>query len=110
MAELQFEFDVTDDEIRPWMDAEIVRLGEWLKNFTITWHCNEFRYWLEIWSESKTNFIRSSDPVGKCFRIGEVASNEGWLALPVIQHEGRKLYHRLKKDYPVVRDLGKGNG
>ena len=103
---LRFEHAATDEEIRAWMDGEITRLGEWFREFTITWHRNEVLHWLEIWSESKNTLRYGGAPGGKCFCVGEVFSDEEWLALPVIQHEGRKLYHRLKKNYPVHRDLG----
>lgn len=107
MVELKFENCATDEEIRAWMDAEIVRLGDVFKGFEITWHRNEVLHWLEIWSESRATFCNANDSVGKGLCVGEVFSNEDWLALPIIQHEGRKLYHRLKKDYPVHRDLGR---
>ena len=108
MNELKFEYDVTYEEVRKWMDAEIVRLGEWFREFTITWHRNEVCHWLEIWSESKTTFRNCNEPVGRGFRVGVVDTDEDWRAVPIIQHEGRKLYYRLKKDYPVVRDLRNG--
>lgn len=107
MTDVKFEVNATDEEIRTWMDAEIVRLGEWFRDFTITWHRNERYHWLEMWSNSMSDFSIASNPVGKGFRIGVVPTNEDWMAVPVLQQEGRKLYYCLKKDYPVTRDLSR---
>lgn len=106
-TEFEMDFLVSDKEIRAWMDAEIVRLGEWFKSFTITWHRNGKIHWLELWSESAGDLSRSGIPAGKNIRIGEISTDEDWIPLPILQHEGRKLYHKLKKDYVVHRDLGR---
>lgn len=104
---MEFEFLKTDEEIRAWMDAEMIRLGAWFREFTLTWHRNERIHWLELWSESKGDLSRSGVPGGKSIRIGEVSTDEDWIAVPVLQQEGRKLYYRLHKHYLVKRDLAK---
>lgn len=98
-----------DEEIRAWMDTEIARLGEWFDGFTICW-CNtgDFRFGqLYLWSEQKYDRGRpSGHPWGRGKMLCEIRDDAG-LWLPTVQSEGRKLYYRLKKDYPVRRDLSK---
>lgn len=103
--ETKYQVNATDAEIREWMDAEIKRLGELFKGFEITWHRNEFVYWVELWSETKNSPPNLQDPHGRHFNVGEVVDRYGLDPIGIVQHEGRKLYHRLKKDYPVHRDL-----
>ena len=99
---------VPDEEIRAWMDAEIARMGEWFREFTITWsRTGNYQYGqLYLWSESKYDCGKMNHPYGKGLMLCEVHDAEG-LWLPTIQTEGRKLYHKLKRFYPVRRDLGK---
>lgn len=103
----QYQVNATDDEIRAWMDAEIVRLGDLFKGFELTWHRNEFTYWVELWSQTKDPSRSLNEPHGCHFNVSEITDSYGFDVLGTIQNEGRKLYHRLRKDYPVVRDLGR---
>jgi len=106
--ELKFECLVSDREIRAWMDAEIARLGELFKGFEITWcHYDDFKYSVDLWSETKNPVVLLSDPHGHCLTIGTVFDRYGFDPIEVLQREGRKLYHQLKKDYPVRRILGR---
>lgn len=102
---LKYTANATDKEIREWMDAEIVRLGDLLKGFEITWHRSEFVYWIEIWSEVKNPQLQLNFPHGRSVKVGEVRDRYGYDPVEILQREGRKLYHRLKKDYPIHRDL-----
>lgn len=109
MVDIKLEVNVPDEELRAWMDAEIARLGKWFDRFEITWHrTGNFRYGqLYLRSETKYDNGRLNHPYGRGVLVAEVKDEDG-LWLPIIQREGRKLYHKLKKDYPVHRDLGKG--
>ena len=105
MAEQIFERCATDEEVRAWMDAEISRLGDQFKGFELTWHRSERLFWLEIWSESTTDPRVAPELLGHVLRVGEVATTEDWVAVPIIRVEGRKLYFQLRKDYRIQRDL-----
>lgn len=107
MREYELKFNVTEEELRAWMDAEIVRLGGSFNGFDITWHRDERIHWLELWSNATADHRAANAPFGKCIRIGVVPTDESWVAVPILQQEGRKLYHKLRKDYPVKRDLGR---
>lgn len=106
MAELKWL--LSDVEIRSWMDSEVARLGEWFDHFLITWHnSGNYAYGqLYLWSEAKYDYGKMNHPYGRGKMLAECYEPNG-LWLETIQVEGRKLYHRLKKDYPVVRDLGR---
>lgn len=97
-----------DEEIRAWMDAEIVRLGDLFRGFEVTWHnTGDYRFGqLYLWSEANHVSDSLNQPWGKGFMLCEVRDDDGNY-LPTIQAEGRKLYHRLKKDYVIHRDLGR---
>ena len=103
MSEHDMEFVVSEGELRAWMDDEITRLGKWFEGFEITWHRDDVRHWIEIWSEAKR------DPAvrlyGRGLMIGEIYDSEG-LSLQAIQDAGRGLYDKLKKEYPIKRNLG----
>lgn len=103
---LSYEACVTEEEIRAWMDDEIVRLGDWFNGFEISWHRTGYFYigQLFLWSESKYDCGKVSHPYGSGLLIGEARDVFGSY-LPIIQSEGRKLYYKLKKDYSVRRDL-----
>ena len=102
MLELEM---LPDEEIRAWMNEELIRLEDRFLEFEITWHCDDKAHWLEI--ASKIHPGTYCLPLfGKILRVGTVAEANG-ASLPLIQSEGRKLYHRLKKDFPDLhRDLG----
>ena len=104
----EFKWLLSDAEIRSWMDSEIVRLGEWFDRFSITWYYsgNHAYGQLYLWSESKCDYGKMNHPYGKGKMLAECHDPNG-LWLETIQAEGRKLYHRLKKDYPIARDLGR---
>lgn len=102
---LKYTENATDEEIRAWMDAEIARLGDLFREFEITWHRNEFVFWVEIWSETKNPQLSLSAPHGRGLKVGEVCDRYGYDPIGILQKEGRRLYHRLKNDYPVHRDL-----
>lgn len=105
---LNFDYYVSDAEIREWMDAEIVRLGELFKGFEITWYqCDDFVFAVEVWSETKNPSLRLNEPHGRHLVVGRVQDRYGYDCISVLQREGRKLYHLLNKDYPVHRDLGR---
>lgn len=103
MSKCDIDFAVSEEDLRAWMDGEIIRLGEWFEGFEITWHRDDVRHWVEIWSEAKR------DPAvrlyGRGLMVGEIYDSEG-LSLPAIQEAGRKLYYSLRKDYPIKRNLG----
>ena len=103
---IEYIEETTEDEVRKWMKKETVRLGDWLTGFTVTWHRNETKHWMEIWSETRVSMTKPSERYGRQLRIGVVPTNEDWVALPIIQHKGRQLYFRLRNDFPVKRDLG----
>lgn len=103
---IEYIEEMTESEVREWMMKETVRLGDWLTGFTVTWHRNETKHWLEIWSETRANMTKPSERYGRQLKIGEVLTSEDWIALPLIQSEGRKLYYRLRNDFPLRRDLG----
>lgn len=98
--------EATESEVRKWMKKEAVRLGDWLTGFVVTWDRNETKHWLEVRSETRANMTKPSERYGRLLKIGEVLTSEDWVALPLIQSEGRKLYYRLRNDFPVKRDLG----
>ena len=104
MKEFELIWDVTEDEIRAWMDSEIARLGKLFDNFTITWHRDENYHWVEIWCN--TICPEKTHIYGELLRVVETLDPDG-LSLPIIQQAGRKLYYKLRKDYPVNRELGK---
>lgn len=95
-----------DEEIRAWMDVELVRLGDWFRDFEISWGRNETHHCLTVWSHAKPDYDGMNHPYGKGLDVAKVADPDG-LSLPLIQSEGRKLYYRLKREYPVHRDLGR---
>ena len=98
-----------DEEIRDWMDAETKRLGDRLKGFEITWSYDDKTRWLTISSVTPTTICPESK-YGISLNVGEIKDPYGE-HLPLIQSEGRKLYYRLRKDYPsVYRDLGTHRG
>lgn len=104
--ELRFEYNATDEEIRAWMDAEIIRLGDLFNGFEITWHqYSDFEYSVDLWSEVKNPSIRLDMPHGRHLIIGKVCDRCGYDPIPILQSEGRKLYYKLKNDYPVKREL-----
>lgn len=102
---MQYQIELSDGEIRAWMDHEIIRLGNWFTTFCITWHRNEQYHWAEITSETKLGSPGDMRPFGSTLRLGDIADSEGE-SLPSIQHEARRLWYRLRKDYPIYRDLG----
>lgn len=105
MRKIEYIEKATENEVREWMNQETARLGDWLTEFIIMWYCNSTKYWLEIWSQTRAT--RLNEKSGRHLTIGEVLTNEDWLALPIIQSKGRKLYYLLKNDFPVKRDLQK---
>lgn len=107
-SELKYEPIVTDEEICEWMDGELVRLGDCFKGFEISLCRNETHHFLTVWSMANLSPNGCmNQPWGKGFDVGKVVDSFGE-SIPLLQHEGRKLYHRLKKDYPIHRDLSKG--
>lgn len=102
---MQYHIELTDSEIRAWMDHEMERLGEWCVGFCITWSCNEQYYWAEITSETKVELSHERKPFGRILHLGEISDTSGD-SLASIQHEARSLWHRLHKDYRIRRDLG----
>lgn len=105
---MRYEMEMLpDEEIRAWMDAELVRLGEWFREFEISWGRNETHYYLTVWSQAKRDCSGSlNQPWGKGFDVAWVAdSDEDEILL--LQSEGRKLYYRLKGQYIIHRDLGR---
>ena len=109
IAECTFERYIEETAIRDWMDNEISRMGEWFRNFEITWHNSGDYRWgqLYLWSTSKPDCGRLNHPFGSGLMIGE-AYDENGNYIHKLQDEGRKLYYSLKKDYTVKRDLGRG--
>ena len=95
-----------DEEIRGWMDAEMARMGDWFRDFEISWGRNETHHYLTVWSHAKPDFGRMNHPFGKGLDVAWVADPDGE-SLPLIQSEGRKLYYRLKGQYVIHRDLGR---
>lgn len=108
MENYELEYLVTDEELRSWMDSEVVRMGEKFEKFELTWERNEIEHFLMIYSNSKMPKEPYNDlshyPFGRGLEIVEVADRDGF-SLPVIQAAGRKLYYSLRKDYPVKRDF-----
>ena len=99
------EAEITEEEIRTWLNQETSRLGDQLTGFVITWHRDEVKHWLEIWSETKNT--RPDGLYGRCLKIEEVPTDKEWLAMPILQDDGQKLYYELRKSHPVKRDLRK---
>lgn len=97
-------YHLTEDELRAWMDAELVRLGSWSHGFEISWHSDEDFYSLELWSLSS---LASGDhPYGAGKTVLTIRDSTG-SRLPEIQRAGRKLYYQLRNTYKVHKDLGR---
>lgn len=97
-------YHMTEDELRAWMDAELVRLGSWFRGFEISWHSDEDFYSLEVWSLS--SLVPGDHPYGAGKTVLTIRDTTGF-CLPEIQKAGRKLYYQLRNTYKVHKDLGR---
>lgn len=97
-------YHMTEDELRSWMDAELVRLGPWSCGFEISWHSDEDSYSLEVWSLS--SFAPGDHPYGAGKIVLTIRDTTG-SCLTEIQKAGRKLYYQLRNTYKVHKDLGR---
>lgn len=107
----------TEDSIRRFIDKQIACMGDNLVGFEITWCQTKTTIDLVIGSVGKP-LTRDEARVGlkeqdftkrfgRSITVGYIKDPDG-ICLDVIQKEGRKLYYRLRKDYPnTYRNLGR---
>ena len=92
---------LTDDEIRRIVEREITRMVGPLKSMVLTWEKSRTEYRLEIiLTEEKTGGF--AVPEERCVTIGCIGAHE-YNALSELLTAGRRLYFRLKKDFPVLQ-------
>ena len=107
---------VDQAEIRQWMQKESERMGNWLNSFVITWSFigDEGIYRLELHSETNFDLVLRAQAEGhlnKCLfgMILPIAyiKDDTSECLPTIRAEGNAIYYALRKDFKVIRSLGR---
>ena len=107
---------VNQTEIRQWMQKESKRMGDWLDSFMITWALigDEGIYRLELHAETNMELVLRAQAEGHlniCIfgMILPIAyiKDDTSECLPIIRAEGNALYYELRKDFKVMRSLGK---
>lgn len=111
MEYLEWEFPF--EEIEVLVADRVSKIGEKLDHVEITWFDNEHSYDLELWCiPVKGYFVSPGDPLPWSIpRIARISRyKDGWEHpenLDVLKKAGRDLYYRLRKKYPVKRNLGR---
>ena len=109
----QLEWLYSFEEIERDLAKMVSALGEKLDHVSITWFENEHTYQLEFLPLSVPGFcispgLASRWSIGALARISKY--KDGWEHpenLAVLKKAGRDLYYRLRKKYPVKRDIGR---
>lgn len=110
MAQLEWEYPF--EEIEAIIAERVSKIGDKLAYVEITWFDNERTYDLELHCLPVAGyFVSPGDPLP--FSISRIAAiskyKDGWdhpENLDVLKKAGRDLYYRLRKKYPVKRNLG----
>lgn len=110
MDGLVWEFSL--DEIEKVIERYVSDLGDKLDHIGISWAEGESAYFLQI----STVPVKGVLPMPGdglnwgCVSVARISKyKDGHLcpeALDLVREEGRKLYFKLRRKYPVKRDLG----
>lgn len=92
---------LSDDEIRARVDRELLRMTRPVKSMVLTWTKNRTEYMLEIVLTGETADV-PRPPERRSVEVGRVGNIE-YNALNKLSMEGRRLYFRLRKDFPMLR-------
>ena len=92
---------LSDDEIRARVDRELLRMTRPVKSMALTWTKNRTEYVLEIVLSGETADFPEV-PERRSVEVGRVGSMEHD-ALNTLVMTGRRLYFRLRGNYPLLR-------
>jgi len=92
---------LADEEICSLVDREILAMSQPVKSMVLTWTKTQTDYVLEIVLTGETADVPGT-PERRSVEVGRVGNIE-YNALNKLSMEGRRLYFRLRKDFPMLR-------
>ena len=111
MAQLEWEYSF--EKIEKYISECVSVLGGNLDHISITWWENEHSYSLALWPTPVAGYLVMPGDVAQwcLLQVAEISKyKDGWEHpenLDVLKKAGRDLYYRLRKKYPVKRNLGR---
>lgn len=95
-----------DDQIRQWIREQLQQMGNAVETMVLTWGKTRTEYVLEIVLTGERRNAPECLGIGQKtshhLKIGHVNACE-YDALNKLSMEGRRLYFRLRKEFPMLR-------